>query len=314
MNELAKLEHIENEISIIEESHKSAILSINENLTQLVSDCLTIVVGEDKESYERAVELKRIIKSTHVSIEKKRKELKQPLIDYGKRLDKWVEEIYDPLVNAEKIVKKKMENYENLQEFIKSEIKLTEEKEKNDEFDLQNQLKNLNNQLEKINSAKNTTELKNIELYLDSINIQDFGKKSNEAVFILNQLKMTCKMAYRLIKDEQVIEEPKTTNSLRTEEVKNTQEVLIKNEEGIFEEISLPVTTNQFIKVSDEDVINMIDLISNKVLSDIINLINEKTKLFLNNEKVLNNLDFSDYEDLLYIEVKKRIGVKLINK
>lgn len=127
---------------------------------------------------------------------------------------------------------------------------------------------------------------------------------------------MTCKMAYRLIKDEEVIEEPKTTNSLSTEEVINTQEVLIKNEERIFEEISLPVNnhTNQFIKVSDEDVINMIDLISNKVLSDIINFINEKTKLFLNNEKVLNNLDFSDYEDLLYIEVKKRIGVKLINK
>ena len=316
MNEVAKLEHIENEISIIEESHKSEILSINENLTQLVSDCLTIVVGEDKESYEKAVELKRIIKSTHVSIEKKRKELKQPLIDYGKRLDKWVEEIYNPLVNAEKIVKKKMENYENLQEIFKNEIKLTEEKEKNDEFDLQNKLKNLNNQLEKINSAKNTTELKNLELYLDSINIQDFGKKSNEAVFILNQLKMTCKMAYRLIKDEQVIEEPKTTNSLNIEEVITTQEVLIKNEEGIFEEISLPVNNPiiEFIKVSDEDVINMIDLISNKVLSDIINLINEKTKLFLNNEKVLNNLDFSEYEDLLYIEVKKRIGVKLINK
>ena len=133
MNEVAKLEHIENEISIIEESHKSAILSINENLTQLVSDCLTIVVGEDKESYEKAVELKRIIKSTHVSIEKKRKELKQPLIDYGKRLDKWVEEIYNPLVNAEKIVKKKMENYENLQEIFKNEIKLTEEKEKNNQ-------------------------------------------------------------------------------------------------------------------------------------------------------------------------------------
>ena len=123
-------------------------------------------------------------------------------------------------------------------------------------------------------------------------------------------------MAYRLIKDEEVIEEPKTTNSLNIEEVITTQEVLIKNEEGIFEEISLPVNNPiiEFIKVSDEDVINMIDLISNKVLSDIINLINEKTKLFLNNEKVLNNLDFSEYEDLLYIEVKKRIGVKLINK
>lgn len=122
MNEVAKLEHIENEISIIEEIHKSEILSINENLTQLVSDCLTIVVGEDKESYEKAVELKRIIKSTHVSIEKKRKELKQPLIDYGKRLDKWVEEIYNPLVNAEKIVKRKWRTMRIFKKFLKAKL------------------------------------------------------------------------------------------------------------------------------------------------------------------------------------------------
>ena len=106
-NELQKVEKIEDEISIIEQSHKSAILAIHENMNQLVNDCLTIVVDEDdKERYDRAVELKRVVKSTHVSIEKKRKELKQPLIDYGKRLDKWVEEIYSPLVNAEKVVKK----------------------------------------------------------------------------------------------------------------------------------------------------------------------------------------------------------------
>ena len=316
-NELLKVEEIESEISIIEQSHHSAILSIHENMQQLINDCLTIsVIEDDKQSYDNAVELKRVVKQTHIAIEKKRKELKQPLIDYGKRLDRWVEEIYTPLVNAEKIVKKKMEVYEAKQEQLKQERKLIEDEKQKEELQLEIRLKNLNTQLEKINSAKNTTELKNLELYLDSINIQDFGKKSNEAVFILNQLKMTCKMAYRLIKDEEVIEEPKTTNSLNIEEVITTQEVLIKNEEGIFEEISLPVNNPiiEFIKVSDEDVINMIDLISNKVLSDIINLINEKTKLFLNNEKVLNNLDFSEYEDLLYIEVKKRIGVKLINK
>ena len=109
MNELEKVELLESEISIIEQNHKSAILSIHENMNQLVNDCVTIVVEEeDKESYEKAVELKRIVKATHVSIEKKRKELKQPLIDYGKRLDKWVEIIYTPLVNAEKIVKSKM--------------------------------------------------------------------------------------------------------------------------------------------------------------------------------------------------------------
>ena len=123
-NELSKVGEIESEISIIEQSHKSAILSIHENMQQLINDCLSINVSEDdKETYDRAVELKRVVKSTHVSIEKKRKEVKQPLIDYGKKLDKWVEEIYTPLVNAEKIVKKKMEVYEAKQELLKQDIK-----------------------------------------------------------------------------------------------------------------------------------------------------------------------------------------------
>ena len=100
-NELLKAEQMETEISIIEESHKSAILSIHENMQQLINDCISIDVPEDdKEKYDRAVELKRVVKATHIAIEKKRKEVKQPLIDYGKRLDRWVEEIYNPLVNA----------------------------------------------------------------------------------------------------------------------------------------------------------------------------------------------------------------------
>ena len=75
-NEGEKVGQIESEISIIEQSHKSAILSIHENMQQLINDCLSINVSEDdKETYDRAVELKRVVKSTHVSIEKKRKVL-----------------------------------------------------------------------------------------------------------------------------------------------------------------------------------------------------------------------------------------------
>ena len=94
-NEELNVVVMDNEISVIEENHHNAILSIHENMQQLVADCNDIeVVEDDKETYDRAVELKRVVKSTHVAIEKKRKELKQPLIDYGKRLDKWVEGIY----------------------------------------------------------------------------------------------------------------------------------------------------------------------------------------------------------------------------
>lgn len=336
-NELSKVGEIESEISIIEQSHKSEILAIHENMQQLVNDCLTIEVSEDdKQSYDIALELKRVVKSTHVAIEKKRKELKQPLIDYGKRLDRWVEEIYAPLVNAEKIVKKKMELYEAKQEKLKQERKVIEEQQKNEELELEIRLKNLNAQLEKINLAKNKSELKEIEIYLDSIVISDFGKKSNEAGFILNQLKMTCSMASRLMKDEEevIVEAPKmeTTpitddflNELKEmsnepakkvvieDESQDTQEVLIKNEEGVFEEISIPVNqpANEIKKASDEDVISMLDKVSENVMKDVIYLIDERTKHFLKNAEAFENLDFSEHKELIYSEVKKRVGFLL---
>ena len=338
-NELLKVEEIESEISIIEQSHHSAILSIHENMQQLINDCLSIDVSEDdKQTYDRAVELKRVVKSTHVSIEKKRKELKQPLIDYGKRLDRWVEEIYTPLVNAEKIVKKKMEVYEAKQEKLKQERKLIEDEKQKEELQLEIRLKNLNAQLERINSAKNKAELKEIEIYLDGIVISEFGSKSNEAGFILNQLKLTCSMASRLMKDEEEIpvEAPKMESTPITDDFLNdlkemsnepikkvvienesqdTQEVLIKNEEGIFEEVSIPVNEpiQQPIKATDDDVLNIIDHISIDTLPFVNNLIVEKTKSILSNAQAFNNLDFSEHTELIYSEVKKRVGVLLSN-
>jgi hypothetical protein len=338
-NELLKVEEIESEISIIEQSHHSAILSIHENMQQLINDCLTIsVIEDDKESYDNAVELKRVVKATHIAIEKKRKELKQPLIDYGKRLDRWVEEIYTPLVNAEKIVKKKMEVYEAKQEQLKQERKLIEDEKQKEELQLELRLKNLNTQLERINSAKNKAELKEIEIYLDSIVISEFGAKSGEAGFILNQLKLTCSMASRLMKDEEEIpvEAPKMESTPITDDFVNelkemsnepikkvvienepqdTQEVLIKNEEGIFEEISIPVSkpVNEPVKASDENVISMLDKVSANVINDVISLIDERTKSFLSNTEAFENLDFSQHRELIYSEVKKRVGV-LLNK
>ena len=338
-NELLKVEEIESEISIIEQSHHSAILSIHENMQQLINDCLTIsVIEDDKQSYDNAVELKRVVKATHIAIEKKRKELKQPLIDYGKRLDRWVEEIYTPLVNAEKIVKKKMEVYEAKQEKLKQERKLIEDEKQKEELQLEIRLKNLNSQLERINSAKNKAELKEIEIYLDGIVISEFGAKSGEAGFILNQLKLTCSMASRLMKDEEEIpvEAPKMESTPITDDFVNelkemsneptkkvvienesqdTQEVLIKNEEGIFEEISIPVSkpVNEPVKASDDDVIAMLDNVSANVINDVICLIDERTKSFLNNTEAFQNLDFSEHRELIYSEVKRRVGV-LLNK
>ena len=334
-NELLKVVEIESEISIIEQSHHSQILSIHENMQQLINDCLSIEVSEDdKQTYDRAVELKRVVKSTHVSIEKKRKELKQPLIDYGKRLDRWVEEIYTPLVNAEKIVKKKMEVYEAKQEKLKQERKLIEDAKQKEELELDIRLKNLNTQLERINSAKTKSELKEIEIYLDGIVISEFGSKSNEAGFILNQLKLTCSMASRLMKDEEIpVEAPKMETTPITDDFLNdlkvmpnepvkkvvienepqeTQEVLIKNDEGIFEEIQLPINETITTKATDEDVLNIIDHISIDTLPFVNNLIVERTKSLIDNSEAFNNLDFSEHTELIYSEVKKRLGILLI--
>ncbi len=318
-NELLKAEKIENEISIIEQSHKSAILFIHENMEQLINDCISIdIVENDKESYDRAVELKRVVKATHIAVEKKRKEVKQPLIDYGKRLDRWVEQIYNPLVDAEKTIKKKMEFYEEKQEKLKHEQKLIEEENKNEELNLENRLKILNAQLEKINLAKNKSQLKEIEIYLNSIDISDFGKKSNEAGFILNQLKMTISMASRLMKDEEElsVELPKMETTLNSDDFLDTQEVLIKNEEGIFEEVSFPVSkpSTELIKVSDEDVLNLIDFISMATIDYIKNFVDEHTESLLNNAESFDNKDFSKHKNLIHSEVKKRIGFLLIKK
>ena len=381
--ELSKVGQVEGEISIIEQSHKSAILSIHENMQQLINDCLSINVSEDdKETYDKAVELKRVVKATHVSIEKKRKEVKQPLIDYGKKLDRWVEEIYTPLVNAEKIVKKKMEVYEVKQEKLRQERKVVEEKQQQEELELENRLKSLNAQLEKINSAKNKQELKEIEIHLDSIVIAEFGSKSNEAGFILNQLKLTCSMASRLMKDEEEkpVEAPKMQTTPITDnfldELKGmssepTKKVVIENEvsSGLFE--SNPIQENiqeenkniqafsedsselsfnnegelikeenivenvvvenvatenvatenvvaenvptELIKATDDDVITLIDVISEDVIKDVMNLVDERTKSIIENKEVFEKLDLNLYKDFLYREVKIRVGVLLKN-
>lgn len=210
---MENLEQMENQISVIEESHKMAIMSVHENVEKLINDCVSIEVYEDdKKSYDTAVELKRIVKNTHVSIEKKRKDLKQPLIDYGKRLDEFVKTIYEPLKKAELIVKGKMEAYELRQEKLKNERREIEAENQRKKDIIESNLKSLQGQLEKINLAKTKQELDVIVSYLDTIDLKEFGDSSADAGFILNQLKMTSTMAYRLLDSQaKIVELDKST-------------------------------------------------------------------------------------------------------
>jgi hypothetical protein len=203
-------------------------------------------------------------------------------------------------------------------------------------------LKNLNNQLERINSAKNKAELKEIEIYLDGIVISEFGSKSAEAGFILNQLKLTCSMASRLMKDEEEkpVEAPKMETTPITDdflnELKETSNEPVKKvvieepvvvdektleikEPVVVDEKTLetPVQENaistEMIKASDDDVIAMLDNVSTNVINDVISLIDERTKSLLNNAEAFYNLDFSEHKELIYSEVRKRVGI-LLNK
>lgn len=215
---------IKTAIQTLEENSKADLLSIHENMNGLIERAELISINiDDAESYEDAVNLKRVIKSTHVAIEKRRKELKAPIIDAGKRLDDFAKSIYNPLKEAENLLKQKMLPYEQEQERIKEEEKLAKEKEQQEKDALNEKLMQLNSILPEINSCKNKKEVEQIENKLGSINPKDYGERSDEAGFILTNLKTTCMMIKKSLPDD-------------------TQEVLMKNGFGEYEEVSIPIT------------------------------------------------------------------------
>lgn len=256
---MENVEEMENQLSTIEKSHQTEILSIHENLEQLIYDCNELIVPEDdKVAYDRAVELKRLVKKTHVAIENKRKELKQPIIDYGKRLDEFAKKIYEPLKKAELLVKQKMESYERRQEEIKLARKIEEEQKQREAEMIESKLRNLNSMLERINGASTTSELNEIMAYLDSVNISEFGEKSGDAGFILSQLKLTCSMASRFIESQQLLvkEEPVKQEEIVQQEEPVKQEQVVQQEEPVMDLVDLfdsmtNVKTENKIIISD---------------------------------------------------------------
>lgn len=322
---------MENDLSVIEQNHRNQILAIHENMQDLLQKCQDIQVFEDdKQSYDNAVELKRLVKNVHVSIDKKRKELKQPVIDYGKKLDAFVKEIYEPLVEAEKLVKSKMAGYEARLEALKEEKRKQEEAEKEHEIILENKIREINNFLAQINSATSKQELINIENTLDAIDINSFGKKSADVGFIVNQMKLTCSMAMRSFKEELQVEEKQTpigeeipeNISVLLPPNESVQKVLIKDENGIFDEISLPINQNEFNPLdnvqedvlqpmNEDEVINLIDDILIEIYSSVKESTIEKIiyELIIYHHSKKKNV--KEHEELIIEAIVNRIGMKL---
>jgi hypothetical protein len=325
-----------NDLDVIEQNHKNEILSIHENMAELIEQCNSIQVFEDdKKSYDNAVELKKYVKSVHVSVDKKRKELKQPIIDYGKKLDAFAKEIYEPLVQAEKIVKSKMEVYEIKLEKLKAEKKVKEEEDLIQEALIENKIRELNLILGHINEAKSKRELLEIEKQLEKIDVNSFGKKSADVGFVLSQLKLTCSMAMRIFKDEDlnnVVEEQKPIGEkipddsdfvlFTVEDLieKKTQEVLIKNEEGIFEEHSIPA--NQFnpldnvqedliTPMTDNDVINVINDITEHIFLSVCEFVEQKVTDKLSAYHHAEKKNVNEHSDLIKEQVLVALSTKI---
>ena len=198
---------IQNEITSIQKKVKVDLMSVHENVNELIKSAEFIVIKvDDKHSYQEAVELKKVIKNTHVAVEKKRKELKAPIIEAGKSLDAFAKSIYVPLKDAESILKEKMLPYEQEQEKIKEQERIAKEKEQQEKDALNEKLMHLNSILPDINSCKNKSEIQEIENKLAEINPKDFGERSDEAGFILTNLKTTCMMIKKSLPEK--AEEP----------------------------------------------------------------------------------------------------------
>lgn len=322
---------MENDLSVIEQNHRNQILAMHENMQELIQKCNDIQVFEDdKASYDNAVELKRLVKNVHVSIDKKRKELKQPVIDYGKKLDAFVKEIYEPLVEAEKLVKSKMAGYEARLEALKEEKRKQEEAEKEHEIMLENKIREINNLLAQINSATSKQELIDIENTLDAIDINSFGKKSADVGFIVNQMKLTCSMAMRSFKEELQVEEKQIpigeeipeNISILLPPNESVQKVLIKDENGIFDEITLPINQTEFNPLdnvqedvlqpmTDDEVINVINDITEHIFLSVCEFVEQKVTDKLSAYHHAENKNVNEHSDLIKEQVLVALSTKI---
>ena len=121
-------------------------------------------------------------------------------------------------------------------------------------------------------------------------NIQSFSEDGSELSF---------NKEGELIKEESIVENVVVENVA-------TENVVINN-------VVAENVPTELIKATDDDVITLIDVISEDVIKDVMNLVDERTKSIIENKEVFEKLDLNLYKDFLYREVKIRVGVLLKN-
>ena len=186
-------------------TQQGVLLAINSEFEALMSavDNLPEVMVGDKDAYDKAVELKRKVKVTHVAIEKKRKELKAPILEMGKNLDTFAKSLSEPLKTSEKVIKERVSAYEeeverkkNEKAEIKRHIEQQAEEQRKNLAWIQDTMQKMVEEMKSRKSIKELTALdeKLIKFYdiVGSFDLDDAGK--GQGIFAINQVRDYHKM------------------------------------------------------------------------------------------------------------------------
>lgn len=225
------LPQMEKEISVLENIVKESLLSIHEDMNGLILKANnTKVAINDKDAYDTAIELKREIKNTHIALKKKKEDFKKPVIAYGKRIESFTKEIYEPLVSAEKLLVSKIAPYTDNQQKLKDAELLKKEQEEAKHKAVEDKLFELNSTLAKVNQCKIKSEVDAVEDYLNNTKLTDFGDRSDEAGFIINNLLMTCRMYKNSLPETLEVEKPiEVKTPIQSKELGSSSITSIKN-------------------------------------------------------------------------------------
>ena len=285
-----KLEEQQIALATMQQSELMAINQEFEKLIVEVEDLPEVMVG-DKDAYELAMNLKRKVKATHVAIEKRRKELKAPILQMGKNLDTFAKSLSEPLKMGEKAIKDKVSAYEMEIERIKaekSEIKRAlEEKAEKQRENLDWIEENMRKLIEQMKSCDSYTEFLELDVKLSqyyeivgslSQELDDAGK--SKGIFAINQLRDYEKMKGQLLK-------------LQEDKNDSDEEPVVKHD-GMKYNPNNPKETLEFEQLSLEKEESMADTLAKVKVIPTGKVENFKIDTTITDPSFLNENDYKD--------------------
>jgi len=189
----------------------NAIADAAKNMSETAEN-LVVPLG-NADLYKEAKNVRKELKSTISSIEKKRKELKEPVLIAGKRIDAYAKELKERLKVGFDAVDVKIKKYEEERDRKKREEKEAKEREIAKAERINQMLHDLNAYLPKINACETKSELEAIQKEIEAVVPSEFGEQESQASFIRMNLLDTCTIVSARL-PESVVKEPAPVNDL----------------------------------------------------------------------------------------------------